>query len=648
MIYISYNEHDLTSVNYLNQILKTQGFETWLVSEKLLAGESLQIKFDKGIKQSKIFIFCIGKYGISDWQNEELNFVLQIHRQLNIKIIPVLLPNNETKVYNEILSEFQYIDFRTEFKNKEENSKLFNAILGKGEEVFISTNIKNFEEEIRAKGKLTAKKAVSIAIIKDNSILIVQRAETQKTGGGLWQLPGGKVDNKESNDQAAIREIKEEVGINLNIQDITFVNNFIDTWVVDNKDDYIVMSLYITFINKLPLDISSEFKDYKWLPISEIFANPEIIYFGSTSKFIKNIRRYVLTHLPLKEISNFLENNFKKEINLPKKLKGISTESTQIIYSFLSLLGFLSDRSDYTPSSTLSHHLLKILSEWALTDGVIFEAMSNNNTFETIRKNENPIAVQRFKEGLFDHHENLLGLLSHKLPKALSTRFVADLLIFGKTEYSDEKLILVRWDFLANKYQIPSKGLENIESDIKNIETAKFVVGTRLSKEIINKFNYKYVTKFETQHIGAASLSLLEGDGPMLRNYIVSVFNIYPKLNEHYNINTIIDTINKNTIDYIELIRNGCNNFSHNDRRNLNFYTWVSTNLLLQEPTRIVGEVLQGFAEIIDNIDFSLLEETINPLKILATDNVPITYLNSDNNHKTEIREKYATIFNNK
>ena len=47
----------------------------------------------------------------------------------------------------------------------------------------------------------------------DGRVLIAQRPEG-KTMAGLWEFPGGKVEPGETPEQALIRELQEELGIN--------------------------------------------------------------------------------------------------------------------------------------------------------------------------------------------------------------------------------------------------------------------------------------------------------------------------------------------------------------------------------------------------------------------------------------------------
>ena len=55
----------------------------------------------------------------------------------------------------------------------------------------------------------------AVALIDaDNRVLIAQRPEG-KSMAGLWEFPGGKVEAGETPEAALVREIKEELGIDL-------------------------------------------------------------------------------------------------------------------------------------------------------------------------------------------------------------------------------------------------------------------------------------------------------------------------------------------------------------------------------------------------------------------------------------------------
>lgn len=56
-------------------------------------------------------------------------------------------------------------------------------------------------------------------------VLIVRRGPEQ-SGAGAWEFPGGKVEAGESPEQALIREIKEELGIDIHVNAQVGERNF--------------------------------------------------------------------------------------------------------------------------------------------------------------------------------------------------------------------------------------------------------------------------------------------------------------------------------------------------------------------------------------------------------------------------------------
>ena len=78
--------------------------------------------------------------------------------------------------------------------------------------------------------KLPVIPVASGIIIKDNKILIGLRSKKDQ-GGGLWEFPGGKIELEESDLSAVIRELKEELGINVSVQQkvMQYIHRFKNT-----------------------------------------------------------------------------------------------------------------------------------------------------------------------------------------------------------------------------------------------------------------------------------------------------------------------------------------------------------------------------------------------------------------------------------
>lgn len=63
----------------------------------------------------------------------------------------------------------------------------------------------------------------AVAIIdNDNRVLLSKRLK-HKFLGEMWEFPGGKIENNETPKEALIREIKEELGVDLCLECINFI-----------------------------------------------------------------------------------------------------------------------------------------------------------------------------------------------------------------------------------------------------------------------------------------------------------------------------------------------------------------------------------------------------------------------------------------
>jgi 8-oxo-dGTP diphosphatase len=56
---------------------------------------------------------------------------------------------------------------------------------------------------------------VALAFICDGTTVLIGKRPPHKTFGGLWEFPGGKIEVHETPEAALIREINEELGIDI-------------------------------------------------------------------------------------------------------------------------------------------------------------------------------------------------------------------------------------------------------------------------------------------------------------------------------------------------------------------------------------------------------------------------------------------------
>lgn len=112
------------------------------------------------------------------------------------------------------------------------------------------------------KGWIIVIEVVGAVIVKGNKFLGAQRP-LDKSLGGLWEFPGGKLENGETPEKALAREIKEELLCDIEVLD--FIVN--DVYNYDFGD--ISLSTYFCRLNDND-PVMDEHMDMQWIEVSEI------------------------------------------------------------------------------------------------------------------------------------------------------------------------------------------------------------------------------------------------------------------------------------------------------------------------------------------------------------------------------------------
>jgi 8-oxo-dGTP diphosphatase len=61
---------------------------------------------------------------------------------------------------------------------------------------------------------------VAVALINENGEILVQKRPPGRSMAGLWEFPGGKIEPGETAEAALVRELDEELGINVSESDL--------------------------------------------------------------------------------------------------------------------------------------------------------------------------------------------------------------------------------------------------------------------------------------------------------------------------------------------------------------------------------------------------------------------------------------------
>lgn len=148
---------------------------------------------------------------------------------------------------------------------------------------------------------------VSCCIKEEGKILLVQ--ENKKEISGLWDLPGGKLKNTETIEQAAIREILEETGYNIKLQSILLMQNY-----VTPKGEMLIIYFNAKLLSKKQEKYKEEeIKNVKWFTIDEIKNIPRSNIRGGDgiNKILYNIEEKIEYSLNMLDTYNYLEGEGK-------------------------------------------------------------------------------------------------------------------------------------------------------------------------------------------------------------------------------------------------------------------------------------------------------------------------------------------------
>lgn len=83
---------------------------------------------------------------------------------------------------------------------------------------------------------------VAAALRAESGLWLMHQRPIEKHHGGLWEFPGGKVDTGETSEIALIRELHEELAIEVNTSDLEFCG--LAQTSADEAQSAIVIELY--------------------------------------------------------------------------------------------------------------------------------------------------------------------------------------------------------------------------------------------------------------------------------------------------------------------------------------------------------------------------------------------------------------------
>lgn len=110
------------------------------------------------------------------------------------------------------------------------------------------------------------KKVIAGVILQGNKVLLAQRAGPGKLCG-LWEFPGGKVEEGETERECLQRELLEELAIKIEVAGYVGSSFFVDNGVNYEMKAYLVTSF-------IGAPVLHEHQQIKWVSLPELSCYP--------------------------------------------------------------------------------------------------------------------------------------------------------------------------------------------------------------------------------------------------------------------------------------------------------------------------------------------------------------------------------------
>lgn len=117
--------------------------------------------------------------------------------------------------------------------------------------------------------------AAAVAIVftfEDKVLFTVRNVDPDK---GKWDLPGGFIDPNETAEEAACREISEELGLNLQSSDLKYISTSPNNYLYKNVPYRTMDIFYECALNSdvIKVEAEDEIQELIWVKRSEIDLN---------------------------------------------------------------------------------------------------------------------------------------------------------------------------------------------------------------------------------------------------------------------------------------------------------------------------------------------------------------------------------------
>ena len=443
-------------------------------------------------------------------------------------------------------------------------------------------------------------------------VLILQRSLKSKTGPGQWQLPGGKSEEGETPKETAIREVREETGLDLSEyeDEITQIHVFTSALNEDPADPYNITLFIYKTNEKYKPKLDTESMAHAWFSLDLcdfgrkrfFIQNKQMLKAVWRETYVTSALRYIQSAVSLEEFGTDAE-----EIELPTEY--IDQKALNRAYSLLSLLGIVDVEGGISFTSRYGKKLLEEVIDTLSGGESIFR--NDGNALPSRGKSLSYDSIEQLtnvRANAFCSHSHLVAHLSCDTTLTNESRDVCDLVAFGS--FNEKNYILLRWDFFANKYQLVAKGLEQAQLN-KERDMIDFVLNSRFPSYIKEYMYAILVTKYDSDHFSAGSVN----NDPIWRKYHINLGVLMPrdfgKVNE---ILEAIDYVNRSSEEMIDTALT----IDTPTAKKLNYFVWCDLEELISSPGTYRGKKVSGFGDLKRNLGEAQLRTLANsPLALM-------------------------------
>ena len=109
---------------------------------------------------------------------------------------------------------------------------------------------------------------VSVCVVRDGLVLLVKRAN--KAAHGLWSLPGGRIELGEPVRDAALRELKEETGIEAELIRLLDCIDIIHKNPSGLIEAHFILTVYGARWTRGKVRAASDASDARWVALDDL------------------------------------------------------------------------------------------------------------------------------------------------------------------------------------------------------------------------------------------------------------------------------------------------------------------------------------------------------------------------------------------